>query len=380
MEQREGWWRRLFAAGDGDGGGDPLLTAAARNAAQLAADLEALDPWKLPAVVAARELVADTTAMMQLVGLQGTDRLTPIPAILRRPDPAEPYRSTLERIVNGMTRRGRSWLYVDALGSNQWPLACHYVDDTRVLASTNADGRITAVSIDGREVDRRRMIHIPMRIDSDPLGTSPLGEVEVALEQLAEVYRYSASYYTSANVPPYAVKSPTRLTASQALDLADQWLLSRAERRPAVLSGGIELETFAQPSAADSLLLDAVNYLDSAVARVMHIPPTLLNTVSQSSLTYATASGEFQRWLTVGLAPMFLSRIEAAFTTMLPRGQEARFDTSNLTRTDFAGRIDTLAASIAAGIHTAAEARALEGLPPAGSPTPEPIAPNVEGL
>ena len=78
----------------------------------------------------------------------------------------------------------------------------------------------------------------------------------------------------------------------------------------------------------------AARYMDAVVARVMQIPPSLLNTESQHSLTYSTVAGEFQRWLTVGLHPMFLSRIEAAYTELLPRGQRAEFDTSPLTRLD----------------------------------------------
>lgn len=378
------WWRRwLLAQGTTDLSGvpgEPALTAAARNAAQLIADLELLDPYELPTVVAARTLCADTTAMMQLVGLAGTDRLDPSPSVLRRPDPGEPYRRTMERIVNGLTRHGRSWLYVDALGSNGYPLAVRYVADDRVNATVDAGGRVTAVQIDGAQVDRRRVVHIPMRQDRDPLGESPLEEIRLALEQLAEVYRYGAGYYTTAGVPPYAVVHPNRLTAGQAQAFADQWLLARAERRPAVLSGGIALETYSGQSAADALLLDAIGYLDQVIARVLLIPPSLLNVQSAGSLTYSTVQGEFTRWLAVGLYPMFLSRIEAAFTDLLPRGQVAVFDTSNLTRMDFPGRIAAYSESIGAGIHTPAEVRALEGLPAAPDPSPTPIAPNVEGL
>lgn len=380
------WWQRLFAQqASGTVIGDPLLTAAARNSAQLAADLEAINPWHLPTVVAARGLCANTTAMMSLVSVDANGRrVEPASSLLRRPDPAEPYRRTLERIVNSMTRHGRAWLHIDALGSNNYPLAVHVVADRRVQADLDARGRLTAARIDGTSIDVRRLVRIPMTSEDDDaahqLGSSPLDEIETALEQLAEVYRYSASYYTTAEVPSYAVRNPTRLTSDQAQLLSDQWLLARLERRPPVLSGGIELETYSRPSAADSLLLDAINYLDALVARVLLIPPTLLNVLSQSSLTYATASGEFQRWLTIGLYPMFLSRIEAAFTDLLPRGQRAVFDTSNLTRLDQAGRIATLAESIGAGIHTPAEARALEGLPADPADTPAPIDPIVEGI
>jgi phage portal protein BeeE len=328
------WWRRLFYPeqfyGDDDTVGE-LLSPGARQRVELLTTLETADPWNLPTAVAARELVADTAAMMPMfVEDSAGVRLDPTPSVVARPDPAKPYRDTIERIVNGLTRHGRAWLRVDAVGSNGWPLAVAVVADPRVHATVDIDGRITDVTIDGHPVDRRRIVHIPMVTDDDPLGASPLLEARFVLEQLAAVYAYSAGYYTTGQVPPYAVIHPNRLTRERAEALSDQWLLARAERRPPVLSGGIELATYSQASAADALLMEAQEYLDALIARLLLIPPSLLNVTSQSSLTYSTVPAEFQRWLTIGLQPMFLSRIEAAFTDMLPRGQRARFDPSEL--------------------------------------------------
>lgn len=327
-------WRRLFHPElfdpeDPDAAIDPL----SRHRAELAAELEALDMWNLPVVVAARQLVADTSATMPMVAVDDVGRpiAGPQPSVLRRPDPAEPYRRTIERLTNGMTHDGRSWLHVDAIGSNRWPLAVHVVDDGRVSAQTDVNGRITSTAVDGVDIDRRRLVHVPFRVDRDPLGDSPLVAIRAALLALAEVYRFSSAYYTTATVPPYAVTHPNRLTSTQAQQFADQWFTARAERRPAILSGGIAIETYDGVSAADALLLEALDHLDAVVSRVMQIPPSLLNTTAQSSLTYATTQGELSRWLIIGLYPLFLSRLEAAFTELLPRGQFAVFDTSKLT-------------------------------------------------
>ena len=377
------WWRRLLYPDmfDGDPIAGEVLSPAARYAAELAAEMATLDPWDLPMVVATRQLAADTTAMLPMVAMAGRDRLTPTPPILRKPDPTEPYRVTLERIVNAMTRHGRAWLEVDVIGAGGYPIAAHIVDESRVHADVDpVTRRITTVSVDGRPVDRERIVHIPMRVDRDPLGDSPLEAIRPALAQLVEVYRYSSAYYTTAEVPPYAVVHPNRQTAAQAAAFSDQWLLARAERRPPILSGGITLETYNRPSASDSMLLEAINNLDAAIARVMGTPPSLVNAESHSSLTYSTTAAELDRWLNIGLYPMFLSRIESAFTELIPRGQSAIFDTSNLTRMDFPGRIDTYATSIAAGIHTTAEVRALEGLPADTGAALDPIQPNVGGL
>lgn len=340
------WWRRLLYPDlfDGDPIAGEVLSPGARRAAELAAELDVLDPWDLPMVVACRELAADTTAMMPMVAMAGDDRLDPIPPILRRPDPTEPYRVTMERIVNAMTRHGRAWLEVDITGHNGHPIAAHIVDESRVSATVDpVTRRITSVLVDGRPVNLARIVHIPMRVDRDPLGESPLEAIRPALAQLVEVYRYSSAYYTTAEVPPYAVVHPNRLTFKQAAAYSDQWLLARAERRPPILSGGITLETYTRPSAADSMLLEAINNLDAAIARVMMTPPSLVNAEAHSSLTYSTTAAELERWLNIGLYPMFLSRLEAAFTDLIPRGQSAIFDTSLLTRLDVPGHVEGLA-------------------------------------
>jgi phage portal protein BeeE len=157
-------------------------------------------------------------------------------------------------------------------------------------------------------------------------------------------------------------------------------LEARRARRPALLSGQWSLETFSMPTAADAMVIEALDYLDAAAGRALLIPPSILNLRALGGLTYATVVDEMRRWLTLGLYPGYLARIEAAFTDLLPHGQVALFDTSNLVRMDMPSRIDTYAKSIAAGIHTPAEARALEGLPAVSDATPVPISPNVEGL
>ncbi len=369
--------RLLFHSGSsyGDIPGE-MLSPALRMQADLEANLELIGTFNLPTVVAGRQLIADTAAMMPMIAHDGDDRIQPTPSLLRRPDPAEPYRRTMERIVNQLTRHGMAWLRVTSYGSNGYPLSLEVIDTPRVQYTLDvSQAKVVQASIDGIPAGRE-LRYIPLIVDDGPIGISPLNAIDPFLVQLAEVYRYSSQFYGSGALPPYAVVHPNRLTADQAQLLSDQWRLARAERRPAILSGNIELEQFSTMSASDAMMLDAINHLDAAVARVLSIPPSLLNTLAQSSLTYSTTEGEFRRWLALGLYPQYLSRIEAAFDDMLPRGTEALFDTSNLTRMDLAGRMEAYASSIAAGIHTADEVRALEGL----SATADAIQPNVTGL
>lgn len=373
------WISRLFGTA-----ATTTPTTNRRAAMQAAADaMEMIDIFELPSVVAGRQLTADTAAMMQLVGYSDlTGRLNPTPSLLRRPDPHEPYRDTIEKLVNSMTRYDIGWLFVTVRDTAGWPLAVEQVDPGRLNVTWLDPARkiVSTATLDGHSIDPRDLRPIKFLLDGPTPDRSPLEVVRIVLERLIHVYRFSSEYYSLAAVPPYAVVHPNRLTNDQATEFMDAWLTSRAERRPALLSGGISLETYSPTSAADAMLLETVNYLDALAARVMQIPPSLLNVLSQSSLTYSTTLDERQRWLQLGLYPGILSRIEAAFTDLMPRGQQAIFDTSNLVRMDFASRIDTYATSIAAGIHTPEEARALEGLSVQPVAVPEPISPNVEGL
>jgi HK97 family phage portal protein len=369
-----GFWDRLFPTSA------PLET----QIAEIVADrLDQIDPGSLPTVVAGRMLIADTAATMPLVAHDGRTRITPTPALLRRPDPAEPYRTTIEKICNSLTAAGMAWMRVYRTSRDTgYPLAVRVVNPKRVAWELSSTGdEITRIWVDGIDTPLADMRWIAFRSDLGPIGRSPLQDIRAVVESLAAVYRFGANYYSwDAAVPPYVINHPTRLTRDKARELSDEWVAARAARRPAVLSGGIGLETFSPQSAADALMLQAVDSLDAAIARALLIPPSLLNVVSQSSLTYATTIDEFRRWLQLGLFPGYLSRIEAAFSDMLPRGTDAVFDTSSLVRMDFAARVDAYAASLAAGIHTVGEVRALEGLPQTPAGDPDPVAPNVEGL
>jgi HK97 family phage portal protein len=373
-----GLWNRLFGAN-----GPTSAPIEAQISQYVANRLATLDIWGLPTVVAGRTLTADVVATMPMVATSGTTRIRPTPAVLRRPDPREAYRVTIEKIVNQLSRHGACWYRIYQTGVDGWPLAIRVIDRPRVAWQLSSTGdEVTDVWIDGVKVPdpiSATVRYIPFRSDPGPPGTSPLQDVQDALEQLVAVYEYQAAYYGNP-APPYALKHPQRQTTDQADAFMAQWEAARAKRRPAFLSGGVELEQYNPVSAADALLLDEVNYLDAVAARVQLIPPSLLNVEAHSSLTYATTLDELRRWLTLTLMPGYLARIEASFSDLLPRGQTATFDTSALLRMDFAARIATYAESIAAGIHSVGEVRALEGLPPTPAAQPEPVNANVEGL
>jgi HK97 family phage portal protein len=282
---------------------------------------------------------------------------------VRQPNPLEPPSDTFEKIINAMTRHGGAWLHVLIRNQAGLPQALEVVDESRVTYQINAANTLfTQVAIDGKTVPLPDMVYVPLILETNsPIGKSPLKEINDALLQLNAAMVFSAGYYTDAATPPYALISPTRLQADKAAELLTAWQEARDLNRPAVISGNLELKTFTPVSAADALVLEAINYLDAVITRVMQIPPTVLNTLAQSSLTYSTQV-EANRQFLMMLRATYLVRLEAAFTTLLPRGLTAAFDTSSLTRMNEREQLDYDIAAVEAGIMTVDEIRDRRGL------------------
>lgn len=351
-----GLWAQLF--------GQPGVTSDETFSARAASS----DPFRIPIVVAARQLVADTVSSFSMESVAATGQPTTVNApITEQPNPNESAGDTFERIVNQMTRHGTAALRVMAWTTAQprTPLAVEVIDWPRITYTLDATGAvITALAIDGRPTSRGDVVLIPFILDDgSPIGQSPLVQIYEALLSLNTAYQFAATYYSAGAVPPYALITPTRLAKGKAEDLLTSWATARENSRPAVLSGNLSLETFSPQSASDALVLDAINYFDLTVARVMQVPNSLLNAEAiGGSLSYSNSRDEFRRWLAIGLNTGYLHRIESAFTDMLPQGFSARFDTSSLTRLDETERAQLVRDNLAAGITDVTEARRALGL------------------
>ena len=291
---------------------------------------------QLPVTVACRSLIADVVAQLPLGAMRDGEVLE-TPTVLRRPDPFEPRRTTLEKITSSLTGWDGAYLQILRTGADGWPLAVQVLAPWAVTPITDPDGFLAGWHYSGTELPATNVAYCPayLWLDEAPTqwtrhlwaGRSPLQLCQAAFDDLAALWVYASGYYRDGGLPPYAVTHPGTLNAKQSRDLLDQWVGARLERRPAILTGGIGLETYSTPSAADALLLDGLRYLDAQVANALRVPPSLVNVESHGSLTYSTTRDELARWLSLDLGPAYLSRIEATFSDLIPYGQVAVFDT-----------------------------------------------------
>jgi HK97 family phage portal protein len=276
-----------------------------------------------------------------------------------------------------LTGAGHAFLLVTAWDAADRPMAVKVLDPSQVTAVTDPVAGVTSVTWDGRRfIVGRDVIHIPNVVDgADQMGQSPLQLCGQVLAQASTIYGYRGSYYDEGGVPSVKIKVPHRLTTEQANAERDAYIAARWGRRvPAVVSGGTDIEPF-YSTAQDAQLSEAIDSVAVDIARIYRVMPSLVNVTTAGSLTYATTADHFRAWLITGLQS-YLMRLEAAFSDLLPRGQTARFDTSELTRTDVSGRWAAYATALAgAPWLTVDEVRGMEGRVALGERPAEPATP-----
>jgi HK97 family phage portal protein len=292
---------------------------------------------QLPTVVAARALISDTAAMLPVFAVRDGQPVDPTPTVLMRPDPSPGMtrRRWVHRAAMSLTGWGNVYAGLTRIGSNDWPLSAEILNPDLVAPVYDpADPwRIVGWTYATWQLAPGDVVHVPLwESRLEPIARPPLLEAQAAFDDLAILWGFATSYWRDGGKPPYALKYPSRLSSEQATEALEQWVTARNLYRPGVLTGGWELLDFSMPTAADALLLDGLAYIDQQIARIFGIPPTLLNVRAETgSLTYSNAQDEVIRWLSLSLYPTWLARLEDVFTQMLPRGQQAMFDTTSLT-------------------------------------------------
>jgi HK97 family phage portal protein len=113
------------------------------------------------------------------------------------------------------------------------------------------------------------------------------------------------------------------------------------------------------------------------VALMFGIPGRLLEYAeSGTSVTYANVGDLATELVRLCLAPAYLEQVEQAFSDLLPRGHEVRFDVEELQRADVKTRYEVYEKAITLGITTAEDAAKSEGKVAGSStvtPAPTPL-------
>lgn len=268
---------------------------------------------------------------------------------------------------------GEAFVICTSRYADGYPARFHVLEPWLVSVDIGGDGRrqyrIGAID-PGPD-----LLHIRYKSTaSSARGMGPLDAGNARMVAAGLLQQYAARVIESGGIPYYVMKHPTELSAKQIAGLQQQWWTSRMNSlgMPAILSGGVEIETL-QISPADMALLELSQYTESRIAVMLGVPPFLVGLPSGGdSMTYSNVTALFDYHWRAGLRPKVSPVVHALSQWALPRGTDVEVNRDEYVRPDPYTRAQTYEILVRIGALTAADVQQLERFAISGSPpTPD---------
>ncbi len=220
--------------------------------------------------------------------------------------------------------------------------------------------RFNGVEMKPNEVWHQRAYPMPGSI----LGLSPVGHHASTIGLGLSVLRFGNQFFDDGAHPTGLLKTTAQLKELAARTAKERFMAAVAGRREPLVLGGDWTFTPIQIAPEESQFLETSKMTSAECCRIFGPGiAEILGYETGGSLTYTNVEQQALHLLTYALDP-WLTRIERAFTALLPAGQYARINRGALLRTDILTRYRAHQIAIRNMIQAPSEARELEDMPP----------------
>jgi len=302
----------------------------------------------------------------------GKELVSPQPALLANPSPRYTREQFVNQIMVSLMLRGNAYVFLNNVDPQGFPTTGFVVNPQEVQVSWNENQTFPVYRWRNQTMTPGlNWLHIPLFINpGELLGMGPIEAARRAVNSQIATDEYARRLFTDNATPPGILTHPGRLTKDETDKLKAQWMgqHSGGDRSPAVVGGGLEFRAIAITPEDAQFLQTRVHGIQE-ITRLFGVPQWLMNAgtpSASSSLVYQNVTEVHVEWVKTTLAPTYFSRIESAFSSVLPMGQQVEFDTTEFLRADVRVRFNAYKEAIASGFLTVDEVRAREGLQPLG--------------
>ena len=312
-------------------------------------------------------LISDTIGALPIHAYRGDQRIEPMPPILERPYPNETRIETMSAIAASLIIHGNYVAVLGDIGANGYPESLYPVSASRVHVD-RIEGRLS-YKINDELFDSERVMHIKnFAMPGQIVGVGIVAAQRQGIGSALAMQEYAAKYFDGGAQPTGILYSDNAdLSQDEADMLKAVWMrhYGGTSREPAVLNASTKFEQLSD-NAKDSQLVESREFSLTEIANMLGLPGYYLG-APNSSRTYSNVEQEQLQFLR-GITPL-LTRIESAFTDLLPRGQYAKFNTDALLRSDTLTRYQAHKIALESGFLTVDEVRSdFENRPPIGEP------------
>lgn len=369
-----GFWRNVFGAGEvrEDSSKPPKNVLPPPREAGGA--VGASDALGLEAVFRAVQVISTGVGQLTVDAYRGGSQLDAkgTASWLRQPNVDESLSAFLSATAVSMALNGNAFWRIYRSASSGEIVNMRVLAPREVAVSLDPDTGARVYSHHGRDLKPRDIKHLCyLRVPERARGLGPIQAAQSRLRGAVDLDGFAGEWFNTAGVPTGVLSTDQHLTSDQATLWREQWRESQKDRGTAVLGAGLEYNAV-NISPKDAQFIETQSFTTTAIARLFGIPATLmLATVEGSSMTYQNMSQadlSFTRWTLA----TYTREIEEAFTSMLPRGQQARFNLDAVLRPDTSTRYEAHKTAIQTGFLTTNEVRAIEGYAPIVSESIDP--------
>lgn len=303
------------------------------------------------------------------------------PAIVRQPDVNKTLSQFLKRTTISLAGTGNAyWLLINnSAGATD---SIQILNPLAVSIGEDKQGRkvyhYASETYRTDQVKHLRLLEVP----GHEYGLGPVQSCRSGLGSALSLRDYSDNWFSKSAVPTGVLSTDLNLTGPEADAYKARWNEMQAERSVAVLSKGLKYEPILL-SPADAQFLESQQFSVTTVAQMFGIPaPYLLAAVQGSSMTYQNlemADSQFVKYTLMA----YLKEIEDALSSVLPRGQVAKFKLDGFLRPDAKSQADIHKIYFDMGVISADEIRADKGWTgpaPQRKPAPAPAPAPENGL
>lgn len=289
------------------------------------------------------------------------------PSWLSRPDFRITRPAFVEQSIVSLATTGNAYWEIKRDSSGR-VMNLESLNPLDVTIHSKDDGQVDyynlAVAGKVRKLRPEQVQHLSlMRVPGTNYGLGPIQAAKREIKGAIDTRDYSSNWFTESGVPSGVLKSEQVLNADQAVAAKNAWnATAGAKNGVAVLGNGLSYSPiFLSPS--DAQFIESQNFNVTQIARLFGVPSSLmLADAGGTSMTYQNVEQDWIGYIRFSLMN-YLLEIESAFSELLPRGQEAKFNVDALYRSDTLTRYNAYKIGIEAGFLTVDEVRASEIIP-----------------
>ena len=326
---------------------------------------------QVPTVSRCRNLIAGVVSYLPLkLYKKSSGEELGNPLWLDQPDYRQPRSVTISWTVDSLIFYNCAyWRCTELYADDLRPSRFEWIANNRVTFTTDKFGtEITDYFVDG--------IKAPMSGIGSLItfqGLTGGGVLQTAARTIQSALDLEKAAAVSAQTPMpsgYIKNTGADLPEQQVSGLLAQWKQSRQNRSTAYLTSTLSYETTGF-SPKEMAYVESIQYSSTQVARAMNVPPFMVSSDMNNSMTYQNVLDSRKEFVSYTLQP-YICAIEdrLSMDDITPRGHVVKFAIEeSFLRADTMKRLEAIEKMLSLGLIDVDDAKEMENLTPNGRET-----------